>query len=67
MNVKIFNLCLLLGWLMVLAGGVVIHPGWGIAIAGALLLLLTLASAYLVGLHDNTKAKPAAGMPGEVA
>lgn len=64
MNVKIFNLCLLLGWLMVLAGGVVIHPGWGIAIAGLLLLVLTLASAYLAGLHDNTKSK-AAGKPGK--
>jgi hypothetical protein len=67
MNVKIFNLCLLLGWLMVLAGGVVIHPGWGIAIAGALLLLLTLASAYLAGLYDSTKAKTAAGKTGEAA
>jgi len=52
MNIKLFNLCLLLGWLMVLAGGVVIHPGWGIAVAGGLLLVLTLASAYLAGLHD---------------
>lgn len=49
MNVRIFNLCLLLGWLMVLAGGVVIHPGWGLAIAGALLIVLTLAAAYLAG------------------
>ena len=67
MNVKIFNLCLLLGWLMVLAGGVVIHPGWGIAIAGALLLLLTLASAYLAGLHEAAKAEKAAGKTGEAA
>jgi hypothetical protein len=58
MNVKIFNLCLLLGWLMVLAGGVVVHPGWGIAIAGALLLVLTLASAYLAGLHQAKADKP---------
>ena len=28
MNVKIFNVAMLLGWLMVLAGGIVIHPGW---------------------------------------
>lgn len=68
MDVKIFNLCLLLGWLMVLAGGVVIHPGWGVAIAGALLLLLTLASAYLSGLHEGAKAKPTkAGEAGEAA
>ena len=60
MDVKLFNLCLLLGWLMVLAGGVVIHPGWGIAIAGGLLLVLTLASAYLAGLH-MAKAKPEQG------
>jgi len=67
MPIKLFNLCLLLGWMMVLAGGVVIHPGWGIAIAGALLLLLTLASAYLAGLHESTKAKTAAGKTGEAA
>lgn len=67
MNVKLFNVCLLLGWLMVLAGGVVIHPGWGLAIAGALLLVLTLASAYLAGLHETTKAKTAAGQTGEAA
>lgn len=65
MNVKIFNLCLLLGWMMVLAGGVVIHPGWGIAIAGALLLLLTLASAYLAGLHESAKAQKKTGETGE--
>lgn len=58
MDVKIFNLCLVLGWLMVLAGGVVVHPGWGIAIAGALLLVLTLASAYLAGLHARQKPVP---------
>ena len=67
MNVKIFNLCLLLGWLMVLAGGVVIHPGWGIAIAGALLLLLTLASAYIAGLHDSARAEKQPGATGEAA
>lgn len=49
MNPKIFNICLLLGWLMVLAGGVAINPGWGLAIAGGLLIVLTLAAAYLAG------------------
>lgn len=49
MNPRLFNVCLLIGWLMVLAGGIVIHPGWGIAIAGALLIVLTMAAAYLAG------------------
>lgn len=49
MNIKVFNLCILLGWLMVLAGGVVVSPGWGLAIAGGLLIFLTLASAYIAG------------------
>lgn len=51
MNIKIFNLCLLLGWLLVLVGGVVVHPGWGLAIAGALLIVLTLAAAYIAGFE----------------
>lgn len=57
MNIRVFNVCLLLGWLMVLAGGVVIHPGWGIAIAGSLLIVLTLAAAYIAGWEQQ---KPAA-------
>jgi hypothetical protein len=52
MNVKVFNVCLLLGWLMVLAGGVVISVGWGIAIAGALLLVLTMLTAYFAGISQ---------------
>lgn len=51
MNLRVFNLSLLVGWLLVLVGGVVVHPGWGLAIAGALLLVLTLAAAYLVGFE----------------
>ena len=64
MNIKIFNICLLLGWLLILVGGVVIHPGWGLAIAGAVLLLLTLASAYLAGL---AAPRPAAETKAESA
>lgn len=64
MNAKLFNVCLLVGWLMVLAGGVVIHPGWGIAIAGALLLVLSLSSAYLGGLYLPQKPGSASGEGG---
>jgi quinol-cytochrome oxidoreductase complex cytochrome b subunit len=55
MNIKIFNVALLIGWLMVLAGGVVINPGWGVALSGALLLVLTMASAYIAGLQPAPK------------
>lgn len=58
MPVKIFNLSLLVGWLMVLGGGVVINVGWGIVCAGGLLLVLTLAGAYMAGL---LAPKPAPG------
>jgi membrane protein implicated in regulation of membrane protease activity len=51
MNIKIFNLCMLIGWLLVLAGGVMISPGWGIAVAGGLMLFLSLVSAYIGGIH----------------
>lgn len=61
MNLRVFNLCLLVGWLMVLAGGVLLNPGWGIAIAGGLLLVLALVSAYLGGLYDPSKAEAPPG------
>lgn len=64
MNLRVFNLCLLVGWLMVLAGGVVINLGWGIAVSGALLLALVLAGAYLGGLYDPGRSKEPAGERG---
>ncbi|MFT0167493.1 hypothetical protein ACLKMY_00495 [Paraburkholderia mimosarum] len=57
MNVKIFNICLLLGWLMVLGGGVLINPGWGVVAAGGLLIVLTLAAAYLAGWEQPAPPK----------
>ncbi len=62
MNIKVFNVCLLLGWLMVLAGGIVIHPGWGLAFAGGLLIALALASSYIAGLYSPA-GKPGAEQP----
>jgi hypothetical protein len=64
LNLRVFNLCLLVGWLMVLAGGVVINIGWGIAVAGGLLLVLVLIGAYLGGLYDPKKADKSAGEGG---
>lgn len=56
MNPRVFNVCLLLGWLLVLVGGIIVHPGWGLAIAGALLIVLTLAAAYLAGWEQPKPA-----------
>ena len=56
MNLKLFNICLLVGWLMILAGGVVIHPGWGIAIAGAVLFVTTVLMGYVFGVRAETPA-----------
>lgn len=49
MHARAFNACLLLGWLLVLVGGVLIHPGAGLVGAGVLLLVLVFASANLAG------------------
>lgn len=49
MHVHVFNVCLLLGWLLVLAGGVLLNVGAGLAAAGALLIVLVLVSARVAG------------------
>jgi len=49
MSIRNFNLSLLLGWLLVLAGGVLVHPGWGLAVAGLLLLALTFLCVRIAG------------------
>jgi hypothetical protein len=51
LDLRLFNLCVLLGWLMV-TGGVALEKGLGVGIAtgGGLMLLLTLVCAYLAGI-----------------
>jgi len=53
MDIKVFNVALLVGWLLILGGGVLIHVGWGLAVAGAALVLLTLFGAYFAGLRQS--------------
>lgn len=50
MNIHIFNAGLLVGWLLVLAGGVLVHPGFGLIGAGVLLLVLVFLSVRLAGV-----------------
>ena len=49
MSARAFNACLLVGWLLVLVGGVIINTGTGLAIAGLLLIGLALLSARIAG------------------
>jgi hypothetical protein len=49
MHVHAFNACLLLGWCLLLAGGVMLHPGWGLAVAGVALVALALIAARVAG------------------
>lgn len=51
MNVIVFNVCLLIGWLLVLIGLCIWSIPFGMASAGALLLLLTILLARLGGLQ----------------
>lgn len=62
MNIKHFNVCMLLGWLLLLAGGVLIHPGWGLAVAGGVLMATCALTAYLGGVY--LPEKPATGKAG---
>jgi hypothetical protein len=55
MDYRILNLCLLIGWAMFLAGGVVLNVGWGILAAGALLLVLTIAGAAFFGVRGTKR------------
>ncbi|MBT2181002.1 hypothetical protein KKP06_24685 [Ralstonia pickettii] len=51
MNVRVFYFCVLAGWLLVLVGGVLIDVGVGLAVSGALLLLVAAAVVKLVGIR----------------
>lgn len=49
MNLHHFNLALTAGWLLVLAGGLLLNPGVGMIVGGLLLIVLTIAGARAAG------------------
>lgn len=49
MHATLFNVCMALAWLLVLAGGLLIHPGAGLCFAGLLLIALALLAAQMAG------------------
>lgn len=50
MDIKLFNAAVFIGWAMFLAGGLMVHPGWGLTAGGAALVGLTFLSAQIAGL-----------------
>lgn len=58
MHVHVFNACLLLGWVLVLAGGVMLNVGAGVAVAGLLLIVLVFVAMRVAGgLYVPQKAE----------
>ena len=51
MNARLFNACLLIGWLLVVAGGCLVRISYGLIGGGLLLLALTLLTAWLGGIY----------------
>jgi hypothetical protein len=50
MNPIVFNICILLGWLMVLAGGCMLSVPIGLTVAGVLMIALVFIVARAVGV-----------------
>jgi hypothetical protein len=55
MSAIVFNLSMLIGWGMVLAGGWMLNPAWGLVGAGSLLIVLTAFAARLGGVYASRK------------
>lgn len=50
MTLFAFNASLLLGWVLVLVGGIILSPGWGLVGAGLLMLAQTWVIAFRAGV-----------------
>ncbi|HDR9185276.1 TPA: hypothetical protein QDB06_005917 [Burkholderia vietnamiensis] len=55
MNANIFNACLLIGWLLALAGGIWLNPGVGLAAGGLLLIVIAFVVARVAGIYVPQK------------
>lgn len=55
MNIVVFNACVLIGWVMVLAGGWMLNPAFGLIGAGALLIAMTFFASFLGGVHRKAQ------------
>jgi hypothetical protein len=56
-NITVFNLSILLGWLMFLAGSVMFNVSGGLVASGLLLLVLVLRVAGATGVYQAGKGE----------
>lgn len=59
MKLATFNASLLVGWLLVLAGGVLINPGYGLVAAGLLLIAIVVYVSHYAGVYATPAANRA--------
>ena len=50
MKLVVFNLCLLLGWALIVAGGLLYSVPVGLIAGGASLVVLSVLAAYIAGV-----------------
>ena len=55
MNASLFNACLLVGWLLALAGGCLVNVGWGLVGGGVFMVALVFAVARIAGIYAPDK------------
>lgn len=59
MNANIFNACLCLGWLLIVAGVSGLHSPWlGMLVGGVIVMGLTVFFALRVGVRATPKPPP---------
>ena len=56
MKANIFNICLLAGWLMIVAGLALVSPALALGIGGLILMAVTLLLARWAGVQPHRKA-----------
>ncbi len=51
MNARLFNICILLGWLLVVGGTCMRSLSIGLIVGGALMLVIVAAVSWLAGVY----------------
>lgn len=57
MHLHVFNASLIIGWLLFSGGSIMVHPGFGLAASGLMLVFLTLFVSRIAGLRAKDRAE----------